>query len=80
MTNKEDVKTGYVLCAESIREQIDQMIDEAHRKYMNIIDVKAKERLDAQIKVMWNVFFVLEDAIADCEKMFEDSNKDEVEE
>lgn len=80
MTNKEDVKTGYILCAESIREEIDEMIDELHNAYMNHTNEKAKERLDAQIKVMWNVFFMLEDAIADCEKMFEDSNKDEVEE
>lgn len=71
MPNKEDIKTGYILCAESIREQIDEMIDELHNTYINHTNEKAKERLDAQIKILWNVIFMLDDTILDCDKMFE---------
>lgn len=78
MARKEDIKTGYILCAESIREQIDEMINEVHRAYMNNTDEKAKERLDAQMKILWNIIFMLEDTIVDCDKMFEDINKKEV--
>ena len=52
---------------DSLNEEIDTMIDEVHNAYMNNMDESAKERLDAQIKILWKVKDKIENAICDCQ-------------
>lgn len=72
----EDMKYGYNVCGQRLNEEIDTVIDEIHSAYMNSTDEKTKDRLDAQMKILWNFKSRIEDAIADekLEKLFEDEN------
>lgn len=62
-----DMKYGYNICGQRFNEEIDTMIDEIHNAYMNSTDESAKERLDAQIKILWTVKDKIENAICDCQ-------------
>ena len=46
-------------------EEIDTMIDEIHSAYMRSTDERAKDRLDAQMKILWNFKDSIENAIVD---------------
>ena len=61
----EEMKLGYNACGQRLNEEIDTMIDEIHSAYMRSTDEDAKIRLDAQMKILWNVKGRIEDAIAD---------------
>lgn len=61
----EDMKLGYNIGCQRLNEEIDTMIDEVHNAYMNHTDEKAKDRLDAQLKILWSVKNKIEDAIVD---------------
>lgn len=63
----EDMKLGYNICGQRLNEEIDTMIDEVHSAYMRSTDEDTKVRLDAQIKILWNVKSRIEDAIAEVE-------------
>ena len=60
-----DMKIGYNICGQRLNEEIDIMIDEVHKAYMNHTNEDAKVRLDAQIKILWNFKDKIENAIAD---------------
>jgi hypothetical protein len=62
----DDMKYGYNICGQRLNEEIGTMIDEVHNAYMNTTDESVKERLDAQIKVLWTVKDKIENAICDC--------------
>lgn len=61
----EDMKYGYNICGQRINDEIDTMIEEIHRAYMIQTDENVKNRLDAQIKILWTVISHTEDALAD---------------
>jgi hypothetical protein len=61
----EDMKYGYNICGQRINDEIDTMIEEIHRAYMIQTDENVKNRLDAQIKILWTVKSHVEDALAD---------------
>lgn len=61
----EDMKYGYNICGQRINDEIDTMIEEIHRAYMIQTDENVKNRLDAQIKILWTVKSHIEDALAD---------------
>ena len=61
----EDMKYGYNICGQRLNEEIDTMIDEIHSVYMRSTDERAKDRLDAQMKILWNFKDRIENAIAD---------------
>lgn len=61
----EDMKYGYNICGQRLNEEIDTMIDEVHNAYMKSKDEDVKNRLDAQIKILWNYKSRIEDALAD---------------
>lgn len=61
----EDMKYGYNICGQRLNEEIDTMIDEVHNAYIKSTDEDAKNRLDAQIKILWNYKSRIEDALAD---------------
>lgn len=63
----EDMKLGYNICGQRLNEEIDTMIDEVHDAYMRSTEEDAKIRLDAQMKILWNVKSRIEDAIAEVE-------------
>lgn len=63
----DDMKCGYNICGQRLNEEIDTMIDEVHNAYMNNTDESAKERLNAQIKILWKVKDKIENAICDCQ-------------
>lgn len=63
----DDMKYGYNIYGQRLNEEIDTMIDEVHNAYMNNTDKSAKERLDAQIKILWTVKDKIENAICDCQ-------------
>lgn len=62
----DDMKYGYNIFGQRLNEEIGTMIDEVHNAYMNTTDESVKERLDAQIKVLWTVKDKIENAICDC--------------
>ena len=61
----EDMKYGNNICGQRLNEEIDTMIDEVHNAYMKSTEEKKKNRLDAQIKILWNYKSRIEDALAD---------------
>lgn len=61
----EDMKYGYNVCGQGLNDAIDTMIEEIHRSYMRQTDENVKNRLDAQIKILWTVKSHIEDALAD---------------
>ena len=61
----EDMKYGYNVCGQRLNEEIDTMIDEIHSAYMRSTDDRARDRLDAQTKILWNVKDSIENAIVD---------------
>lgn len=61
----EDMKYGYNICGQRLNDEIDTMIEEIHRAYMIQTDENVKNRLDAQIKILWTVVSHIEDALAD---------------
>lgn len=61
----EDMKYGYNVCGQRLNEEIDTMIDEIHSAYMRNTDERTKDRLDSQIKILWNFKDRIENAIAD---------------
>ena len=63
----DDMKYGYYICGQRLNVEIDTMIDEVHNAYMNNTDESAKERLDAQIKILWKVKDKIENVICDCQ-------------
>lgn len=63
----EDMKLGYNICGQRLNGEIDAMIDEVHSAYMRSTDENAKVRLDAQMKILWNVKGRIEDAIAEVD-------------
>ena len=60
----EDMKFGFNVGLQGINEQLDTMIDEIHSVYMRSTDNRTKDRLDAQINILWNVKNKVENAIA----------------
>ncbi len=60
----EDMKFGHNVGLQGINEEINTMIDEIHSVYMRSTDERAKDRLDAQMSILWNVKSRVEDAIA----------------
>lgn len=58
------MKNKYILFGQQLNEELDTMIDEVHSAYMRNTDENAKVRLDAQIKILWNVKSRVEDMIA----------------
>lgn len=67
--NCEDMKHGYIVCGQMLNEEIDTMIDEVHSAYMRSTNENAKNRLDAQMKILWLVKSHIEDLLAEigCE-------------
>ena len=61
----EDMKFGCNVGLQRINEELDTMIDEIHNVYMRSTDERTKDRLDAQMSILWNVKSRVEDAIAD---------------
>lgn len=61
----EDMKYGYNICGQRLMDEIDTMIEEIHGVYMRQTDKNVKNRLDAQIKILWTVVSHIEDALAD---------------
>lgn len=61
----EDMKYGYNICGQRLSDEIDTMIEEIHRSYMRQTDENVKNRLDAQIKILWTVMSHIEDTLAD---------------
>ena len=61
----DDMKYGYNICGQRLMDKIDTMIEEIHGAYMRQTDENAKNRLDAQIKILWMVMSHIEDALAD---------------
>ena len=59
----EDMKYGYIICGQKLNEEIDTMIDEVHSAYMRSTNENAKNRLDAQMKILWIVKSHIEDAL-----------------
>lgn len=69
------MKFGFNVGLQGINEQLDTMIDEIHSAYMRNTDGRAKDRLDAQMNILWNVKNRVENAIADggnCVQQTED--------
>ena len=60
-----DMKIGYNICGQRLNEEIDTMIDEVHKAYMNHTNEDAKVRLDAQMKILLVLKDKIENAIAD---------------
>lgn len=60
----EDMKFGFNVGLQGINEQLDTMIDEIHNVYMRSADERTKDRLDAQMSILWNVKNRVENAIA----------------
>ncbi len=60
----EDMKYGYIVCGQML-EEIDDMIDEVHSAYMKSANENAKNRLDAQMKILWIVKSHIEDALVE---------------
>ena len=69
------MKFGFNVGLQGINEQLDTMIDEIHSAYMRSTDERAKDGLDAQMNILWNVKNRVENAIADggnCVQQTED--------
>lgn len=64
----EDMKYGYIVCAQILNEKIDTIIDEVHSEYMRSTDAKEKNRLDAQMRILWHVKSHIEDLLADGQR------------
>lgn len=63
----DDMKIGYNIGCQRLNEEIDTMIDEVHSAYMHSTDEGEKNRLDAQMKILWNFKDKIENAIVDVE-------------
>lgn len=61
----DDIKLGYNIACNGLNEDIDTMIDELHDAYMRQTDERVKDRLDAQIKILWSFKSRIEDCIAE---------------
>lgn len=61
----DDIKLGYNIACNGLNEDIDTMIEELHNAYMRQTDEKVKDRLDAQIKILWSFKSRIEDCIAE---------------
>lgn len=61
----DDMKTGYNICAQGLKEKVDTIISEVHRAYVNTASESAKQRLDAQIKILQTVKDAIKNAICD---------------
>lgn len=61
----DDIKLGYNIACNGLNEDIDTMIDELHNAYMRQTKEKVKDRLDAQIKILWSFKSRIEDCIAE---------------
>ena len=61
----DDIKIGYNIACNGLNEDIDTMIDELHNAYMRQTDEKVKDRLDAQIKILWSFKSRIEDCIVE---------------
>lgn len=61
----DDIKLGYNIACNGLNEDIDTMIDELHNAYMRQTDERVKDRLDAQIKILWSFKSRIEDCIAE---------------
>lgn len=61
----DDIKLGYNIACNGLNEDIDTMIDELHDAYMRQTEEKVKNRLDAQIKILWSFKSRIEDCIAE---------------
>ena len=59
------IENGYKMCGQRLNEEIDTMIDEVHKAYMNHTNEEAKIRLDAQMKILWSFKDKIENAIVD---------------
>lgn len=59
----DDIKLGYNIACNGLNEDIETMIDEIHDAYMRQTDEKVKDRLDAQIKILWSFKSRIEDCI-----------------
>ena len=61
----DDIELGYNIACNGLNEDIDTMIEELHNAYMRQTDKKVKDRLDAQIKILWSFKSRIEDCIAE---------------
>lgn len=61
----DDIKLGYNIACNELNEDIDIMIDELHETYMRQADERVKDRLDAQIQILWSFKSRIEDCIAE---------------
>lgn len=68
----EDMKFGYNVGLQRINEELDTMIDEIHNAYMHSTNERAKDRLNAQMSILWNVKSRVEDVIADSIEITKD--------
>lgn len=60
----DDIKLGYNIACNELNEDIDIMIDELHDTYMRQADERVKDRLDAQIQILWSFKSRIENCIA----------------
>lgn len=63
----EDMKIGYNIGCQRLKEELDDMLAELHKKYFSIDNEKAKDILSAQIKILLRFKDGIENAIADGE-------------
>ena len=61
----EDMKYGYNVGCQRLNEEIDTMIDEIHNAYMRSTDEMTKNKLDAQMSILWKFKDRIENAIVD---------------
>lgn len=61
----DDIKLGYNIACNELNEDIDTMIDDLHDIYMRQADGRARDRLDAQIQILWSFKSRIEDYIAE---------------
>lgn len=64
-----DVKYGANIALNGVNDKLETQIDEVHDKYMRCEDDLTKQRLDAQIKILWNVKSMVEDMIVEYENL-----------
>lgn len=62
-----DMKNGANIALNSVNDRLETQIDEIHSKYMRCEDDLTKQRLDAQMQILWNVKSMVEDMIVECD-------------
>lgn len=67
-----DMKNGANIALNGVNDRLETQIDEIHSKYMRCEDDLTKQRLNAQIQILWNVKSMVEDMIAEYDSTEED--------